>query len=586
MPIMHRRRRRYLLAVAALGTLAIAGCSDTSAPVPVASVTVTPASSDALVGGTVQLTAVAKDAQGNALADRAITWSTASATVATVNASGLVTAVGAGTATISATSEGRSGSATITVSVPQVPVASVSIAATTQPIERTTTQQLVATTRDASNNVLTGRTVTWSSSAPTIASVDPGTGLVTALDRGRATITATSETKSATAAIEVVILYRSITAGDGFSCDLGSIGVATCWGYNGFQDGRLGNGALDNSSLNDSSVPVTVLGSQKFTTISSGARHGCGLTASGAAYCWGSNGGGQLGNPGIPSWAHQPVPVAGGLTFTAISAGYTHTCALTSTGAAYCWGLNGEGELGNGTQTRSDTPVAVSGGISFASINAGESTGNNAVTCGVATDGRGFCWGSDVYGQIGDGGTISNLTTDVKLVPTQVASSTSFRSIAVGTFHVCGILTTGSVVCWGNNASSRLGIDHNSPSSSSPVAIASSETFVQVDAGYQNSCGITSANALVCWGANTNGESGAADVIGTAGALPALASPGEWSEVRVGATSLHACAISRDRLSVKCFGMNDHGQLGNGATTGVNVANATPQAVVGQQPLP
>jgi hypothetical protein len=326
-----------------------------------------------------------------------VTWSSEQASIATVNPpSGVVTAVASGSATIKATSEGKTGSAVITVSA--VPVASVSIAnPVAQPMERTLTTQLVATTRDASSNVLTGRAVTWTSSAPTIASVDATTGLVTALDRGTAKITATSEGKTATTDLEVIILYKSITAGSGFSCDLGSIGIATCWGNNGGQDGRLGNGVLDNASLADSPLEVVVLGGLRFTQISSGDRHSCGITAAGAAYCWGSNGLGQLGAPSVSSWAHQPVAVTGSLVFTQISAGETHTCALTAAGAAYCWGENGVGQLGTGNTTDATSPVAVAGGIVFAQISAGTSNGQVPTTCGVATNGRAYCWGSDVY---------------------------------------------------------------------------------------------------------------------------------------------------------------------------------------------
>ena len=464
-------------------------------------------------------------------------------------------------------------------------VASVTIAAPTTPMERTTTHQLQGTARDASNNILTGRAIAWSSSVPTVASVDPSTGLVTALNRGTTTITATSGTASATTDVEVIILYRSITAGGAFSCDLASIGIATCWGNNGGQDGRLGNGALDNASLADSPTPVTVLGTQRFTSISSGYRHSCGLTAAGAAYCWGGNGDGQLGAPSIASWAHQPVAVAGGLTFTQISAGDSHTCAITAAGAAYCWGDNGVGQLGNNSTTDSNVPVAVSGGIAFANISASANAGGNAKTCGVATNGRGYCWGSDTNGEIGDGGTISYSISDTKLVPTQVAGPTNFKSIATGMFHVCGVLTTGAGYCWGSGGSGKLGIGSDDDASA-PTALATAQTFLQIEAGYMHTCGITTSFALHCWGANVNGESGTASDVGQTSRAPTLAAAGEWSEVNLGGSAAHTCMISRDRLSVRCMGRNDTGQLGNGTTTGANVANAAPVLVSGQQPLP
>lgn len=467
---------------------------------------------------------------------------------------------------------------------PATSVASVGVTPVDQPIERTASVQLVATPRDASGAALQGKTFTWSSSNPGVATVDASTGLLTAVNRGQTTITATTEGKSGITDVTVQILYRSITTGNGFSCDLGSIGIATCWGYNGFQDGRLGNGPLDNASLPDSPVPVDVLGGQKFTQIVSGAYHSCGITAAGAGYCWGHNSStGKLGTGTDIGWAHQPVPVAGGLTFKAISAGFNHSCGVTTAGAAYCWGENGSGQLGTGNQTQSNAPVAVVGGITFASISAGQSQGTNNVTCGVATDGKGYCWGSDAYGEIGDGGDVSFNSTDIRTSPTLVAGALTFKDIRVGTRHVCGVLSNDTGVCWGDNAAGQLGVGTKDDTRSAPTSTGST-TFLMIDPGDHNTCGVTTAYAIYCWGANTHGEGGTTVGLGDITMVPSPGPSGEWSEVSAGGTSLHTCAISRDRLTVKCFGRNEYGQLGNGTTTNTNIANATPQQVTGQQP--
>src|SRR5713101_2433016 len=170
--------------------------------VPVASVGVTPAALSLNVGQTGQLTATPRDASGNPLSGRVITWTSSSAAVASVSTTGLVTAQGAGTATITATSEGQSGTATSTVTQPIVPVASVGVSPTSLNLTVGQTGQLTATPRDASGNPLTGRVVTWTSSNAAIAIVST-TGLVTAQGAGTATITATSEGQSGTAAITV-----------------------------------------------------------------------------------------------------------------------------------------------------------------------------------------------------------------------------------------------------------------------------------------------------------------------------------------------------------------------------------------------
>jgi uncharacterized protein YjdB len=167
---------------------------------PVASVTVAPSTANIAITGTVQLTATPKDANGNPLTGRAISWSSSDNTIATVNGSGLVTGVAAGSVTITATSEGKSGTASVTVA--GAPVASVTVTPASASVQAGQTQQLTATLKDANGNILTGRTVTWSSNNTSVATVS-SSGLLTAKVAGSATITATSEGKSGTSALTV-----------------------------------------------------------------------------------------------------------------------------------------------------------------------------------------------------------------------------------------------------------------------------------------------------------------------------------------------------------------------------------------------
>jgi uncharacterized protein YjdB len=168
--------------------------------VPVASVTLSPAAASLTVGATTQLTATPKDANGTALSGRAVTWATSNAAAATVSASGLVTGVAAGSATITATSEGQSGTSTITVT--NLPVASVTVSPASASLTVGATTQLTATPKDANGTALSGRTVTWATSNAAVATVS-ASGLVTGVAAGSATITATSEGKSGTSAITV-----------------------------------------------------------------------------------------------------------------------------------------------------------------------------------------------------------------------------------------------------------------------------------------------------------------------------------------------------------------------------------------------
>ena len=191
-----------------VGTVTITASSEgksgtatvTVGPPPVATVNVTPPTASVSVGQSTTLQAQTLDAAGAPLTGRTIAWSSSSTGTATISQTGVVTGVAAGTATITATSEGQSGTSTVTVTA--VPVATVSVAPTTLPLQVGQTGTLTATTRDAGNNVLTGRTVTWSSANTGVATVAPN-GTVTAVAPGTAVITASSEGKTGTATVTV-----------------------------------------------------------------------------------------------------------------------------------------------------------------------------------------------------------------------------------------------------------------------------------------------------------------------------------------------------------------------------------------------
>ena len=161
----------------------------------------------------------------------------------------------------------------------------------------------------------------------------------------------------------------------------------------------------------------------------------CELTTTGAAYCWGNGTLGQIGD-GTNLSKNVPTVVSGGLSFTKLSDGFAdHTCGITSSGQAYCWGANGFGQLGDGSTTDRNVPVAVAGGLSFARI-----TVSLSASCGITTANTLVCWGSNGYSYIGDGkiGTVN-------LVPTPVTSGgVNFNRVAVGQSHVCAVATAGS----------------------------------------------------------------------------------------------------------------------------------------------
>jgi alpha-tubulin suppressor-like RCC1 family protein len=293
------------------------------------------------------------------------------------------------------------------------------------------------------------------------------------------------------------LIFSSVSVGGGSNtpfgashvCGVTTSGAAYCWGYNGF-------GQLGNNSTTDSHVPVPVVGGLTFSSVSAGQFQTCGLTRGGAVYCWGRNPSGELGSNSTTD-SHVPVPVAGagGLTFSAVSSGAVHTCALTSTGAPYCWGNNFAGQLGNNSTTSSPVPVAVVGGVTFSVVSAGQYH-----TCGLSTGGTAYCWGTNGNGQLG------NNTTMESHVPGAVAGGLIFSSLSGGLQYTCGVATGGVGYCWGA-AGVQLG-NNNTADSPVPVAVAGGLTFALISAGGHQSCGLTTGDVAYCWGAGAWGQLG------------------------------------------------------------------------------
>ena len=239
---------------------------------------------------------------------------------------------------------------------------------------------------------------------------------------------------------------------------------------------------------------------QPLVQVATGLRHSCGLTATGAAYCWGWNRDGQLGDGSVRDRT-TPVAVGGGLAFTSITAGAGHTCAVTADGTAYCWGFNLSGQLGIGTfNTAPHTgPEQVAGDTRFAVLDAG----GGSYTCGLTAEGAAHCWGWNLFGQLGDGSTRDSNT------PVAVSTADTLLSLDAGAFHTCGVTTAQAVLCWGDNRFGRLGIgtaiDSVFPT---PQTVVSGVSFTSVAVGFEHSCGLDVLGDAYCWGGNAVGQSG------------------------------------------------------------------------------
>lgn len=234
------------------------------------------------------------------------------------------------------------------------------------------------------------------------------------------------------------LTFAQLTVGSQHACGLTVSGDAWCWGLNEWH--LLGDG-----TVNTSTVPVPVSGGLKFEALDAGRYHTCGIAVGGAAYCWGLNSDGQLGD--TTAAPAVPVPVRGGNLFSSISSGGFHTCGITTTGAALCWGANASAQLGIGSFTaRSSTPVAVAGGNQFVAITAA-----NLSTCARTAAGAAYCWGHNGNGIVGDG-TENNMRTS----PTAVLGGIVFSQVVAGGYFACGTVASGALLCWGRNFDAQI----------------------------------------------------------------------------------------------------------------------------------
>jgi alpha-tubulin suppressor-like RCC1 family protein len=341
----------------------------------------------------------------------------------------------------------------------------------------------------------------------------------------------------------------AIEAGWYHTCALSTDGGVKCWGYNLF--GQLGDG-----SFHYRLTPLDVFGlASGINTIAAGQGHACALTLGGGVKCWGHNDFAQLGD-GTQITRRTAVDVSGlSSGVSTVTLAESHTCALTSGGGVKCWGSNQSGQLGDGTTTERLTAVDVSGlGSGVSAIAAASSH-----TCALTTGGGVKCWGSNYTGLLGDGTTTNRLTpVDVSGLGSGVAA------IAVGQSHSCALTTVGGVKCWGSNFVGQLG-DGTTEGRLTAVDVSGlGSGVIAIAAGRQQTCALTSAGGVKCWGNNLNGELGdgttttrlaAVDVNGLSSGVIAIAMRGS-----------HACAQTTGG-GLMCWGHNGSGQLGDGTTT-------------------
>jgi alpha-tubulin suppressor-like RCC1 family protein len=238
-------------------------------------------------------------------------------------------------------------------------------------------------------------------------------------------------------------------------------------------------------------------------SVSAGGRHTCAVLKTGGAFCWGDNDYGQLGN-GTMTDSLTPVPVAAiPESVTAITAGTDHTCALTDAGSLYCWGLNVDGRLGDGTIATRPEPVAIAGPPSgIVSVTAGHDH-----TCAITTATAVLCWGQNERGQIGDGRACGSTCRTPSPLP---GLSSAISTISAGTTHACAVKDDGDVRCWGLEV---FGPVSEGSFRFQPTPHEVDELHVPVSTisvGKYHVCAISNG-APICWGYNGFGQIGDGD---------------------------------------------------------------------------
>lgn len=325
--------------------------------------------------------------------------------------------------------------------------------------------------------------------------------------------------------------YVALSVGPGHTCALTADHAAWCWGNNA--DGKLGAGP---TGAGDQLVPTPVAGGIAFTDISAGESHTCGVATDGRGYCWGANGVGALGTgEGLAATHDGPVEVAGDLRFTRISAGAGFSCGVTTTGDAYCWGDNQSGNLGVGDNEPRTTPTLVTGGLSFSFIATSKGgTPSNWFACGLTTAGAAYCWGANDGGELGTG-SVSLLSAE----PVHAAPALTFESLSLGDGIACGVSTAHDAYCWGTTPTVTI--------------VPGERKWLSIRLGDASVCGVTDAGDGFCWGTNPFGMLGNGLSASVSYAEPTPIVGGLTLQVAAPGRS-HSCGLAADG-SAYCWGL-------------------------------
>lgn len=544
----------------------------------VATVSVTPADPTIAAGATQQFSAAAVDADGNPVPNVSFFWSSSNHNVATVNQSGLATGVSGGQITITAVGKGQPGGTTLNVGTQ----AATKLAFTAQPTNAVA-GEAVSPAIQVEIQDANGNRVTSSRDAITLAiGTNPGSGTLA----GTKVVNAIDGIASFSG-----IWIDKVGSGYTLAASSGSLTGATssAFGISPGPKARLkfavqppngeGNSAFTTEvSITDAfgnvvltaTDPVTVeidrrplfgasakLGGTPTRNAVTGVSVFDNLTVdvAGAGYTLRA----RSGELTVASSAEFTVS----LTFAQISAGYFHTCGVTTNGSAYCWGNNGSGELGNGTFQSDSVPRLVSGGLDFAQVS-----GGSGFTCGVTTGDDVYCWGANFGGQLGIG-----IFGGSRAEPTQVQDPAGgpvvFTQVAAGGQHACAVTQVmglpGPAFCWGQDFRGQIGDDVATAQVNVPTIVTGGSNWKQITVGGEHTCAVHSNDTGYCWGRNLEGEIG--NNTTTTVSPFGIPTPTQMTTLGIAETragEFHVCLRVIADATIRCWGFNGEGQVGVG----------------------